>query len=153
MIELDAKDSGWILVTKYWKPTCYKGEHYQWVKGTEEEVLVDCDTLVSYYLFITRGIASTNDDQQYVKLYNINRFLLNVAKKVLDKDIFVSILKHFNFGKPSLSPSQALFYELHAALQNLQVQDTTKDNEIVELVKFDYSNVFNHKDEGIRDES
>lgn len=142
MIELDAKDSGWILVTKYWKPNCYKGEQYKWIKGTEEEALANYDTLVSYYLFITRGISSTIDVQQYVKLHNINHFLLDVSEKVLDKDIFVSILRHFNSGKPSLSPSQALFYELHDALQNLQIRDrNAKDNKIMKLIKLDYCNV------------
>jgi hypothetical protein len=151
MIELNAQDSGWILITKYWTPTCYKDEHYQWAKDTDEKVLKNCDKLVSYYLFITRGINSIKDDQQYVKLYNINHFLLEVAEKVLDTASFVLILRNFNSGEPGLSPSQVLFYELRSALQNLYVR-VIKNKESIELIKFDYTNVLNptEADEEVR---
>lgn len=148
-VTLNAADSGWILVTKFWIPVCYKQEHFRWPKDTEEEVLVNCDTLVSYYLFITRsfeGDTNIENVQSYVKLYNINHFLLKVAKQVFEVSDYQKIFESLNAGKPSLSPSQALFHELYAALQNVQVQ-AMKEEKIIELVKFDYSNVINDKEE------
>ncbi len=145
----DANESGWILVTKFWTPKCYDNQKYQWKDGTEEEILENCDTLVSYYLFITRGFGTTHDGQhsedqpaeEYVKLFNINYFLLKIAKKFLDKEDYFKILENLNRSRNKLSPAQGLFLELYGAIQHITVHTQKEDNSTIDLIQLDLSNM------------